>query len=251
MGLDEAEVAETLGVLTRETTSEDERKGRSGQTRRGDRRLRRLSLPCVSVDAFLSRDQKEIAEHQLVWCLDNEDDGLYSFFAGDDFDETTRRVVTAEDVVFFLGIENVLSRAFDPACYDEKHLFDSCKSTYIVARAEHASGCSVASCFGWLFDVAPTRASSSRAHVDARRGIESRHRERDLHSRRRQFDAQIFPTHLRNHEKPKSAGACTRAFVGSHDGGVDDARGTICGKSRIDFRVGFTCTSTVAFKRRP
>ena len=32
-----------------------------------------------------------------------------------------------------------------------------------------------------------------------RRGIESRRRrERDLHARRRQFDAQIFPTHLRD-----------------------------------------------------
>ena len=72
-----------------------------------------------------------------------------------------------------------------------------------------------------------------------RHGIESRRRrERDLHSRRRQFDAQIFPTHLRDvgnrfrAMEPKSAGACTRAFVGSHDGGVDDARETIAGYVR-------------------
>ena len=88
------------------------------------------------------------------------------FFADDDFDETTRRVVTAEDVVFFLGIENVLSRAFDPACYDEKHLFDSCKSTYIVAGPNTPRDVRWRVVLVGSSNAAPTRASSSRAHVE-------------------------------------------------------------------------------------
>ena len=66
-GLDEADVAETLGVVTRETTSEDERKGASEtiETRRSTFE-KTLSLPASALMPFLSRDQKEIAEHQLV-----------------------------------------------------------------------------------------------------------------------------------------------------------------------------------------
>ena len=240
-GLDETDVAETLGVVTRETTSEDERKGASEtiETRRSTFE-KTLSLPASALMSFCREIKKKSPNTNWSECLESfRDDGVV-FFADDDFDETTRRVVTAEDVVFFLGIEDVLRRAFDPACYDEKHLFDSCKSTYIVVRAEHASGCSVASCFGWLFE---RRADACVFVESACRvpGVESSHGVvvseiciRDVVNLTPKSFQRIFATSAIDfaRSKPKSAGACTRAFVGSHDGGVDDARETIAGYVR-------------------
>ena len=166
-GLDETDVAETLGVVTRETTSEDERKGASEtiETRRSTFE-KTLSLPASALMSFCREIKKKSPNTNWSECLESfRDDGVV-FFADDDFDETMRRVVTAEDVAFFLGIEDVLCRAFDPACYDE--------NTYSIRanRRTSSSGRNTPRDVRWRVvlvgssNAAPTRASSSRAHVE-------------------------------------------------------------------------------------
>ena len=238
-GRDETDVAETLGVVVE--TSEDEREGATRET--SETRLstfeKMLSLPASALMPLCRQIEKKSPDTKWSECVESfRADGVV-FFDADDLDETTRRVVTAEDVVFFLGVEHVLHRAFDPACYDENILFDSCKSTYIVVRVEHACT-TAANCFAWLFErgadacvfvesACRVPGANSNAGASSHGVVVSELSIRDVIDLTPESFQRIFATSPIDfaRAKPTKTGACARAFVGSHDGGVDGARETI------------------------
>ena len=63
--------------------------------------------------------------------------------------ESVHCVVTAEDIVHFLGVTETLRLAIG-RCFDERILFDSPQETFIVVHQEHNYELTAADCFRWL-----------------------------------------------------------------------------------------------------
>ena len=64
-------------------------------------------------------------------------------------DDDTHCVVTAEDIVHFLGVAETLRLAIGQ-CFDERVLFDTTQDTFIVVHQEHNYDITAADCFRWL-----------------------------------------------------------------------------------------------------
>ena len=234
-GRDERDVAETLGIVVEmnEGTTRDTSETRLSTFGK------MLSLPASALMPLCREIEKKSPHTKWSECVEIfRADGVV-FFDADDLDETTLRVVTAEDVVFFLGVEHVLHRAFEPACYDESILFDSCKSTHIVVQVEYACT-TAANCFAWLFErgadacvfvesACRVPGADSNAGASSHGVVVSELAIRDVIDLTPESFERIFTTTSIDfaRAKPAKAGACARAFVGLHNSGVEGARETI------------------------
>jgi len=146
---DEANSSETVGLVRSEhhASSRDERRALQNLPRNVLESV--FALPATRLAEFaqplIDRDASE------KWCdiidLLNEREQHAVFFKTD---EGTRSVVTAEDVVHFLGVEETLKRAVADDCFDEKVLFDTVQDSFIVVHQEHNVGITAADCFLWL-----------------------------------------------------------------------------------------------------
>lgn len=110
-----------------------------------------FELPATRLDEFASPltkcDSRE-KWRDAIKLLDERDSHAL-FFSIEENDQCIECVVTAEDIIHFLGVEQTLHRAVG-ACFDESILFDSVRDTFIVVHQEHNFNITAADCFLWL-----------------------------------------------------------------------------------------------------
>ena len=170
---DEANSSETVGLVRSEhhASSRDER--RALQNLPSNVLKSVFALPATRLAEFAQPLIESDASKRWTEALDllDEREKHAIFFQTDD---GNRSVVTAEDIVHFLGVEETLKRAVSDDCFDEKILFDSVRETFIVVHQDHNVGITAADCFLWL----------QRENVNACVYVESSFRIPGLHDTR-------------------------------------------------------------------